>query len=62
MQNSFREKDRAHLHITADKREIKDFPKLPFPTSFILKTKYFNSKRSLYLNTKKFPALKLLAF
>jgi len=26
------------LHITADKREIKDFPKLPSATSFIRKT------------------------
>lgn len=25
-------------HITADKREVKDFPKLPLATSFILKT------------------------
>jgi hypothetical protein len=25
-------------HITADKREIKDFPKLPSATSFIRKT------------------------
>jgi len=25
-------------HITADKREIKDFPKLPLATSFIRKT------------------------
>jgi len=28
------------LHITADKREIKDFPKLPSATSFIRKTLY----------------------
>jgi len=28
----------APLHITADKREIKDFPKLPSATSFIRKT------------------------
>jgi len=27
-------------HITADKREIKDFPKLPLATSFIRKTLY----------------------
>jgi len=27
-------------HITADKREIKDFPKLPSATSFIHKTLY----------------------
>ena len=27
-------------HITADKREIKDFPKLPSETSFIRKTLY----------------------
>ena len=27
-------------HITADKREIKDFPKLPSATSFIRKTLY----------------------
>jgi hypothetical protein len=27
----------AH-HLTADKREIKDFPKLPSATSFIRKT------------------------
>jgi len=27
----------AQLHIAADKREIKDFPKLPPATSFILK-------------------------
>jgi hypothetical protein len=26
------------LHLTADKREIKDFPKLPLATSFIRKT------------------------
>jgi hypothetical protein len=26
------------LHITADKREIRDFPKLPLATSFIRKT------------------------
>jgi len=25
----------GRLHITADKREIKDFPKLPSATSFI---------------------------
>jgi len=25
----------VQLHITADKREIKDFPKLPSATSFI---------------------------
>jgi len=28
------------LRITADKREIKDFPKLPSATSFILDTLY----------------------
>jgi len=28
------------LHITADKREIKDFPKLPSATSFIHNTLY----------------------
>jgi len=28
------------LHITADKREIKDFPKLPSATSFIRGTLY----------------------
>jgi hypothetical protein len=28
------------LHLTADKREIKDFPKLPSATSFIRKTLY----------------------
>jgi hypothetical protein len=28
------------LHITADKREIRDFPKLPSATSFIRKTLY----------------------
>jgi len=28
----------AELHITADKREIKDFPKLPSATSFIRQT------------------------
>jgi hypothetical protein len=27
-------------HLTADKREIKDFPKLPSATSFIRKTLY----------------------
>ena len=27
-------------HITADKREIKDFPKLPSATSFIHETLY----------------------
>jgi hypothetical protein len=27
-------------HITVDKREIKDFPKLPSATSFIRKTLY----------------------
>jgi len=30
-------KDHEH-HTTADKREIKDFPKLPSATSFIRKT------------------------
>jgi len=30
----------ARLHITADKREIKDFPKLPSATSFIRRTLY----------------------
>jgi len=28
------------LRLTADKREIKDFPKLPSATSFIRKTLY----------------------
>jgi len=28
------------LHITADKREIKDFPKLPLTTFFIRNTLY----------------------
>ena len=28
------------LRLTADKREIKDFPKLPMATSFIRKTLY----------------------
>jgi len=27
----------GQLHLTADKREIKDFPKLPSATSFIRK-------------------------
>jgi len=30
--------DVSRLRITADKREIKDFPKLPSATSFIRKT------------------------
>ena len=30
----------SERHITADKREIKDFPKLPSATSFIRKTLY----------------------
>jgi len=29
--------DDAVLHLTADKKEIKDFPKLPSATSFIRK-------------------------
>jgi len=31
---------RSHYRLTADKREIKDFPKLPSATSFIRKTLY----------------------
>ena len=31
-------KRQTELHITADKREIQDFPKLPLATSFIRKT------------------------
>jgi len=31
---------RSHYRITADKREIKDFPKLPSATFFIRKTLY----------------------
>jgi len=31
-------KHQAELHITTDKREIKDFPKLPSATSFIRKS------------------------
>ena len=39
MQGSFREKDRVQLHITADKGEIRDFPKSRLGgTSFIRKT------------------------
>ncbi len=37
-------------HITADKREIEDFPKLPSATSFIRRTLYaiaFNIKNTL---------------
>jgi len=30
----------AQLHITADKKEIKDFPKLPSATFFICKPLY----------------------
>ena len=30
----------AQLRLTADKREINDFPKLPSATSFIRKTLY----------------------
>jgi len=33
-------KQETALHITADKREIKDFPKLPAATSFIRGTLY----------------------
>ncbi len=29
---------KLHYRLTADKREIKDFPKLPSATSFIRKT------------------------
>ena len=42
------------LHITADKREIKDFPKLPSTTSFNRETLYeipnpdFENERCLY--------------
>jgi len=32
--------DGSRLRITADKREIKDFPKLPSATSFIHKPLY----------------------
>jgi len=31
---------RSHYRLTADKREIKDFLKLPLATSFIRKTLY----------------------
>lgn len=31
-------KKKTPLHITADKREILDFPKLPLATSFIRRT------------------------
>jgi len=30
----------GRLRLTADKREIRDFPKLPWATSFILDTLY----------------------
>ena len=45
----------SQLHITADKREIKDFPKLPSRTSFIRETlynipnPYFENERCLYI-------------
>jgi len=38
--------NRSKLHITADKREIKDFPKLPSATSFIRKTLWGILKRN----------------
>jgi len=38
------------LRITADKREIKDFPKLPSATSFIRRTL---SEITLYLKKEK---------
>jgi hypothetical protein len=41
------------LHITADKREIRDFPKLPLATSFIRKTLYaIVGARIIYLNQR----------
>jgi hypothetical protein len=36
--NCFHMHERAQRPITADKKEIKDFPKLPSATSFIRKT------------------------
>lgn len=42
-------------HITADKRKIKDFPKLPSPTSFIRKPLYaigFVQPNKKYLNNQ----------
>ncbi len=39
-------------HLTADKREIKDFPKLPSATSFISKT--LSKMPSLPLEDKSF--------
>jgi len=40
MRSSFREMDRAQLHITADKRLRYASSKLPSATSFIRKTLY----------------------
>jgi len=39
-------------HITADKREIKDFPKLPSATSFIRKTLYEIPNPAFWENRK----------
>jgi len=45
------------LHITADKREIKDFRKLPTVTSFIRKTLSKMSLRFILLNGTRAYAL-----
>jgi len=39
------------LHLTADKREIKDFPKLPSATSFSRKT--LGETAVMFYNTKR---------
>ena len=58
MQNSFRGKDRVQLHITADKREIKDFPKLPSATSFIRNTLYAIGFGTLIIYKKQISSIK----
>ena len=40
-------------HLTADKREIKDFPKLPSATSFIRETLYPDFQRCIGYNPKR---------
>jgi len=40
-------------HITADKREIKDFPKLPSATSFIRKTLYEIARLNMQTGVSK---------
>jgi len=51
------------LRLTADKRLCYTSPRLPLATSFIRKTLYGNTKETrIFINTKKFPALKFSAF